>query len=99
MSQDDKKEWRCKACNTITLEINLLHGVSPFNKNETLTGCPECLSAEEFEEICDEPGCESVASMGFPTEQKGFGGYRRTCYKHKGGALANKNPLESNETT
>ena len=81
MSDDDKKRWRCNECNEISLEVDLLLAPNPFNPDEdTIVGCPLCLAVDRFGEICDEPGCESGASCGFPTKD---GGYRRTCYKHK----------------
>lgn len=71
-------KWRCESCNGISLGRELLTAPSPFDPDETLTGCPLCKSAEGFENICDEPGCKKHAGCGFPTSQ----GYRRTCYDH-----------------
>lgn len=37
--------------------------------------------------LCDEPGCFSDASCGFPTDD----GYRKTCYQHYDGKMKNEN--------
>ena len=82
MAEDRKKQCRCNECNEISLEADLLVAQSPFDKNDDIVGCPLCLSAEGFEEICDEPCCEARASCGYPTKDGGYGGYRRTCHRH-----------------
>jgi len=81
MALDDMKQWRCQNCKQITLGASLLTARSPFDAEDTLTGCPICRRAEGFDEICDEPGCERDASWGFPAGPE-FGGYRRTCHAH-----------------
>lgn len=82
METDEEKRWRCEECRGVSLEAGLLTAPSPFNINETLTGCPYCLGCGKVELLCDDPGCESKATAGFPTEKEDHGGYRRTCYKH-----------------
>jgi hypothetical protein len=85
MARDEKKQWRCMGCQTISLESEFLTAPSPFNPDDTLTACPKCLEVEGttvFEEICDEPGCTEQATCGFPVDDEAFGGYRRTCGKH-----------------
>ena len=72
------QKWRCKVCDEITLEVELLHAPNPFNAEDTITGCPACKSCDGFDEICDETGCNQQAQCGFPTGN----GYRRTCGKH-----------------
>ena len=83
MSLDEKKMWRCPDCGTISLEKDFLKATSPFNENETLLACPVCFAVDglDFEEMCDEPGCNQVATCGFPSSIE-FGGYRRTCGSH-----------------
>lgn len=72
------KKWRCEYCGTITLQDDLLEAPSPFDPQDTLWGCPNCKSAEGFDEICDEPGCKNETCCGVPTEK----GYRRVCHEH-----------------
>jgi hypothetical protein len=79
MSRNELKRWRCQECKAITLEPALLSAPNPFDPDDTIVGCPNCKSVAEFDELCDEPGCERPASCGFPTAA---GGYRRTCYDH-----------------
>ena len=83
MAKDIDKRWRCRACDTITLEPDLLRGPNPFDSEDILCGCPVCHEVNEFDEICDEPNCESIASCGFPTQEGDqWDGYRGTCYEH-----------------
>jgi len=81
MALDEKKEWRCRECGTVTLETELLTAPSPFDAADTLTACPECKEVNDFYEVCDEPGCTREACCGFPAGPE-FGGYRRTCFEH-----------------
>jgi hypothetical protein len=74
-----KQEWRCGNCEAIIDEEALLRAPSPFDPDETLRGCPECLCAEDFTPICDKDGCDAEVSCGTPTPT----GYRRTCHEHK----------------
>ena len=77
--------WECKLCNARTPEPALLRAQSPFDPDDTLTGCPECKQCDDgFALLCDEPGCTSEAGCGWPTgdESDVWGGYRNTCYKH-----------------
>lgn len=79
--KDSGKRWQCRECGSISLEVELLRAPNPFDETTTILGCPMCKGVYEFDEICDEPGCEEVATCGFPAgEEKG--GYRRTCGKH-----------------
>lgn len=81
MAKDEDKQWRCTECGTISLEDNLLRAKNPFDEADWIVGCPNCKSVEEFEEICDEPGCTRQAGCGFRAGPE-YGGYRRTCYEH-----------------
>lgn len=81
MALDELKRWRCAECGTISLGIALLTAPNPFDAEHSITGCPTCKDVPQFKEICDESGCDSPATCGFPVES-GFGGYRRTCGKH-----------------
>lgn len=81
----EHKRWRCNTCNRVSLETELLTAPSPFDPEDTLTGCPLCKGCDEgFEELCDEPNCMQQATGGWPTNDDSdqWGGYRRTCFKH-----------------
>ena len=73
-----ERKWKCVSCDNISLETELLRATNPFDKDETIEGCPICKSVFGFTEICDEPECTREASCGFPVAN----GYRRTCYQH-----------------
>ena len=81
MAADDKKQWCCKDCGAVTLEADLLTAPSPFDPSDVLQACPTCKTVNDFYEVCDEHGCTSVASCGYPAGPE-YGGYRRTCFKH-----------------
>lgn len=81
MAINEKKQWCCDNCGTISLATELLSAKNPFDAEDTLTGCPACKSVNDFYEVCDEPGCVREAGCGFPAGPE-FGGYRRTCYEH-----------------
>lgn len=79
MTHDNsRKKWRCTECLEISAESDLLRAKNPFDKDDLIVGCPKCKSVCEFDEICDEHGCEQQATCGFPDA----GGYRRTCREH-----------------
>ncbi len=78
---DKDREWRCKECDTITLESELPEATNPFDINQIVVGCPVCKNIGSFVLICDEPGCTQEVTAGFPVDE-GFGGYRQTCSKH-----------------
>jgi hypothetical protein len=70
--------WRCTECNWRGTEAKLLTAPNPFDPRDTISGCPECKSANELVNACDEPGCKQDASCGWPSPK----GYRRTCNTH-----------------
>ncbi len=73
-----ERKWKCCSCDAISLETELLRATNPFDKDETIEGCPICKYVCGFTEICDEPECTRDATCGFPVAN----GYRRTCYRH-----------------
>lgn len=74
----EKLKRVCSGCgHHCTVEL-LLRAQHPFDPDDFVEGCPECLSVDHFEIVCDEPGCRQVASCGFPTRN----GYRNTCGEH-----------------
>lgn len=79
MSRPVVKQWRCKECREVIPASKLLQAPSPFDDDDLLVGCPHCKQCNDgFALVCDEPGCQSDATCGFPTKA----GYRNTCSKH-----------------
>lgn len=70
--------WRCRECNYVCHEIDMLRAPNPFDATDTITGCPTCKTVDSWIEVCDE--CDHEATCGTPTAD---GGYRRTCYDHR----------------
>lgn len=73
-----KLRCRERHCDWRGLENELLLEPNPFDRNDALTGCPDCKGVDTTQEACDEPECWEFSSCGTPTEN----GYRRTCHKH-----------------
>jgi len=81
----EDRKWRCRVCSAESLEPALLKAPSPFDEDQELIGCPICKQCDEgFDPICDEAGCQDMASRGWPTgsNNDAWGGYRNTCGKH-----------------
>lgn len=70
-------EWRCTNCKEVMHETDIDLVKDPESINEWSV-CPHCRTPENFEPVCDEPGCSLPVSCGFPTPD----GYRQTCHKH-----------------
>lgn len=88
-----RKHWRCKNCATVTLGAKLLVAANPFDRQQTLTGCPHCKQCDDgFDLLCDEPGCFEDASCGWPTghSDDAWRGYRNTCGAHGQAAFGRK---------
>lgn len=77
MNESDKK-WKCSDCGEIIINSEILSAKNPFDLEAMIQGCPECTSVMGFDRVCDEPGCEELATCGFPTKN----GYRHTCGEH-----------------
>lgn len=71
--------YRCSDCRRIFNESEILRGTNPFNKAEGIDGCPRCFGINTLEAVCDETGCDSLATCGW---SKPDGSRRRTCYTH-----------------
>ena len=71
--------WQCQECMEITHEDNFLKAPNPFDPADTLSGCPACKAIDQWRDVCDEAGCNELASCGFPDDVVR---YRRTCYEH-----------------
>ena len=69
---------QCSQCDKHLMTDELLTHPNPFDLDDVIYGCPNCKSIDCFEKICDEDGCEDVASGGHPTSS----GYRITCFVH-----------------
>lgn len=72
-----KPEWLCGDCSNVVKDY--LRASNPFNPEDTVIGCPECLAANTLTAVCDEEGCKREPSCGTPTPE----GYRRTCSEHQ----------------
>jgi len=73
-----KNKWRCPDCHWIGPTDDFLEGKNPFDETDTILGCPACKAIVNFDQVCDEDGCDALTSCGFPTPD----GYRNTCYRH-----------------
>jgi hypothetical protein len=74
----ERDKVKCKVCNWKGVASELLHSVSPFDKDEVITGCPECKEIGSSVSVCDFIDCWKEATCGTPTEDD----YRWTCGKH-----------------
>lgn len=70
--------YRCTSCQAISTEKEVLSAINPFDSTDYVTGCPKCMSVDNFENVCDEPGCDRTGNCGWPSDA----GYRRTCGEH-----------------
>lgn len=72
------KKWKCSVCSTITDEDNLFIGDNPLTENNMIVGCLVCFSVNTMQVVCDEYGCENLATFGYPTNE----GYKNACGQH-----------------
>ena len=72
------KKWKCSECQTIIDEDALLVADNPFVKKRIVQGCPSCFTVNSMVVVCDEYGCEKLATFGYPTSE----GYKNTCGEH-----------------
>lgn len=75
-----KDRWLCDICGLITIEKKVLKAPNPFNKSETVWGCPHCKCAGSFKYVCEAIGCRNAVTLGFHIE--GFG-YGSACDDHQ----------------
>jgi hypothetical protein len=69
--------WMCDECEWIGMENEIVQFKDP--ESDALWNiCPHCRAAEQFTNLCDEPGCDAEATCGWPSPD----GYRRTCGRH-----------------
>jgi hypothetical protein len=69
--------WKCKECGWKGLG-NEIDMVKDPKSDNLWPICPKCREANQFDNLCDEPGCDMIAGCGWPSPN----GYRRTCHKH-----------------
>ena len=76
---------KCRECDWIGTDTDVLRGANPFNDSESVYGCPNCLSVDSMQPVCDHQDCWKLATCGTPTKD----GYRSTCGEHKPEAYIN----------
>ena len=75
------KHWRCKSCHRRCTSAEILTSSNPFDATAPdIEGCPHCGEVDNFESLCDEPGCVQPSCCGTPTKDWN---YRWTCHQHK----------------
>jgi hypothetical protein len=77
MTEPDK--IMCDECKWHGRDADVLSAPNPFDVEDILRACPECLTVNELLRVCDEPGCCRPVSCGTPTAD----GYRSTCGEHR----------------
>ena len=83
MTDSSKKRdliFRCRECGWRGAESEIIQIVDAELEGNRWNICPNpaCRAAEQFENMCDEPGCNREATCGWPSPS----GYRRTCGDH-----------------
>lgn len=80
------EKWVCSECGEVSQTY--LEAPSPFNADDTLIACPECLEVGVLSRACQHEGCVWPASGG----HLGGEGYRYfwSCWEH-----SPKNPENS----
>lgn len=76
--------WRCRTCEIIFAENDLLKAPNPFDTEEIINGCPRCKSVSKLDAICDEPDCEELNEYTCYTTNPSdeWSEYRNYCYEH-----------------
>jgi hypothetical protein len=44
--------------------VDVLKSENPFDKSETVLGCPKCKAVDTIVMLCDMPGCNAVSTCG-----------------------------------
>ena len=81
----ERRRWRCRSCDGISRDIDLLTAPNPSCDTVEINGCPHCKDCGDiFVLLCDESGCLRDANHGWPTgdDADAWNGYRNTCYGH-----------------
>jgi hypothetical protein len=84
MPRQKIERLECTICGAHTTSTQLLRAPNPFDRQLEITGCPVCRNVENFERLCDEPGCRFKCTAGEPTgdETDEWGGYKMSCSEH-----------------
>lgn len=69
----------CQECDWHGMLSEALTAPHPFDPEDTVLGCPQCLSVSSLIVACDEPECWKPATCGTPMAE---GPYRSTCGNH-----------------
>lgn len=72
------QEYRCRSCDHVFSDDNILMGKHPFTPDFTVYGCPNCKDVENFDVICDAHLCNKDVSGGKPVN----GEYLHLCSDH-----------------
>ncbi len=75
-----KGRWVCRECNGVCVDGEYLTAPSPFDKADSLVGCPHCLQVDTLEGCCQSGGCNKSQSSGTPNVA-GFR-YVWACWDH-----------------
>jgi hypothetical protein len=70
---------KCNGCGHNGVLTDLLSAPNPFDAEETISGCPVCMSINRFDTVCYAAGCWSIAGDGRPHPD---GVYRWSCHRH-----------------
>lgn len=82
MGTVNERRVKCHLCGEIVKQDNLLRAKNPFAEGGEIIGCPKCYQCDEgFSPICDEPGCNKVATSGRPSGNPDAP-YRIACFEH-----------------
>jgi hypothetical protein len=76
-----KSRLKCEECNWIGEQKKVLVSPNPFNKDESICGCPVCFEVGTMRRVCDDSECKDKATCGTSTSS----GYWWTCGKHRPG--------------
>jgi len=73
-----ESRWYCEECREVSSDSEILKKKSPFNPDEEITGCPNCLCVNTLVGACDFTGCGLPSSAGAVFDNE----YRRLCSHH-----------------
>ncbi len=69
---------RCNECGWKGTAEEMLCATNPFQTEESILGCPNCKTVENYSHACDHDGCWETASCGTATPEC----YVWSCHKH-----------------
>lgn len=76
----NKHKYRCTDCDWRGIGEDLLTAENPFNKSDTIVGCPGCKLIDVVLNVCDEGDCWEFVTNGMVDG----GVYRNRCSEHGG---------------